>query len=119
MAELFLYRKIEWTWKWNGPGSQPPPIVKFLNSILHRPGLAQHIQTLSILGDNTYFYKKLRPGNLLLKVPVDMFDLDAAVTTIKAFHVHYFETWEEELRRGTFDSLKLLPNLRLLSLGQN
>lgn len=119
LAESFLYAQIQWTWT----SSQNPPIAQFLQSIVHRPELANLVDVVVLSGDSfdrsLHDYKQKSP-----KLPVTEVVLDGLVKCIERIHTPYGKQWIQELRTGTMDAfvtllVSQLSSLRCLYLGKN
>lgn len=120
ITEPFLYKKIEWTWL----ADQPPPIIAFLRTILHRPQLANHVRSVALLGDNLCDAPYI--GDRLPTIPVVGSNLDSALEAITKTRVPYSfaHRWEKELNNGTMDAfvsllLSQLHHLTHLFLARN
>ena len=117
VIEPLLYAKVEW--KWREPGEIP--IIPSLRTILHRPELATHIQSVALLGRD--FWRGYN-GCIVPNLHVAGVQLDEAETAIKEIGVPYAEVWIRELRLGKLDSfvtllLSRLHNLKYLFLDVN
>lgn len=115
--EPFLYARINWTWN----QAKTPPAVVFLRTILGRPELASHVQSLELLGD----YDDLSPPrHPLPTISVDDLDFHEANEAIDIAEVQHADRWKEALHQGTMDAviallLSRLHELRRLILGTN
>lgn len=117
LAEPFLYSRISWTWE----TSRTPPIIHLLRSILSRPELAAHVQSLTLDGDTFHLTEYAgRPPKLSVIGP----ELDQPIAFIERLNVPHGDLWIKELRAGTMDAfiavlLAQLSQLRYLRVAPN
>ena len=101
VAEIFLYSKIQWTWK----RYRSPPITQLLRTIISRPQLAAYITHVCLDGQDhqsqEFRYK-------LPKIPVSKDELDEPIAFIRRAGVPYSDLWIQELRKGKTDALVAL-----------
>lgn len=127
IAEPLLYSNIQWTWTWTWTRTRTmkdkpptPPIVPLLQSIMHRPELADFIQNVHLSGTDfepSPSYHK--HPNLLLQVTVA--DVERMVQCVQDTNVPYGNLWIDGLTSGNTDAfvallLSELPNVRYLHI---
>ncbi|KAI9649690.1 hypothetical protein NHQ30_002271 [Ciborinia camelliae] len=121
-VEPWLYSEIQWTWI----DSQTPPIILLIRSIMARPKLAIHIQSL-ILNGNKFQSRSYPPSYTEYpppKILVAEIDLQEPIAFIEKLYVHYGDLWIHELRNGTMEAfvavlLSQLSSLKCLRMGPN
>ena len=117
LAEPLLYSQIHWTWL----SSQTPQITLLLRSILLKPQLAVHIQSLVLDGDTFHSTENAgRPP----KISVGGTELDESIAFVKKVNVPYGGLWIQEPRTGKMDAfvavlLSQLSSLKCLRMSPN
>jgi hypothetical protein len=115
-AEPFLYSKIQWTWRQEGPC---PPITQLLRTVIRKPQLAAYITTICLDGECFRHGPFRRTGP---PIPVSGAELDEPIAFIRGTGVHFSDLWIQELGKGVTDAFVALllaqpSNLRCLYLG--
>jgi hypothetical protein len=116
IAELFLYSKVEWTWK---DPEHPPPIAQLLRTILCRPQLGAYIKNIHFDHDKLSQHLFRRQ---LANISVSGAEMDGLIAFIRGTKVPYINIWIQGLSQGETDAfvallLAQLSNLRCLYLG--
>ncbi|KAK7978043.1 hypothetical protein PG996_004088 [Apiospora saccharicola] len=106
LANHVLYSDIQFTWTVEAT----PPVIIFLRSILSRPQLAEHVQSLTLAGDLSWTEAESA--------------LDLATDLVNKLQLPYTEDWTRELREGIMDAtmaflLARLTKLRSLVISEN
>ncbi|KAF2227848.1 hypothetical protein BDZ85DRAFT_8490 [Elsinoe ampelina] len=96
-----LYAHIAWTWT----ETTTPPIAAFVRTILRRPDLAAHVQSVTLGGDMTPGYPA---RHRVLRVPTDDLDLVEAHNAIDDLAVPFAQVWKARVAQGTMDAFLAL-----------
>ncbi|KAH8895207.1 hypothetical protein GQ53DRAFT_743966 [Thozetella sp. PMI_491] len=136
ITERFLYSKFYWSWTFNVPfqisaspsrtSATPPPIMRFLQSLLEKPHLADFVNDVRLEGDSLsrishYFRGQLptlpNPGFVLKALSLKATDKLDIPQPDRA-------RWRAELIRGSVDAwvallLSQIPKLKVLNLEEN
>lgn len=115
-AEPFLYSNLQCIWE---EVCFPPPIIRFLQTIIRRPDLASHLKRIHLDGDRFLigYQRNIKP-----KIPVSEVELDELSSFIRATGAPYCDMWIQELENGSTDAIIALllaqsSNLRYLYIG--
>ncbi|KAK8134430.1 hypothetical protein PG984_006442 [Apiospora sp. TS-2023a] len=110
LANAVLYSNVQFTWT----VSVTPPVTNFLRSILSKPQLAGHVQSVRLAGDIS-FHQPPHRRSPLPKLPWNEAEsaLGLATGLVDELQLSYSENWTRELREGTMDAIMALLLARL------
>ncbi|KAF2149319.1 hypothetical protein K461DRAFT_44763 [Myriangium duriaei CBS 260.36] len=116
-TEPYLYSNISCTWS----VKQPCSMLALVQTLLRRPDLAEHVRSVSLLGDDLNKVRSLRD---VPEIATAGLDLGLMRKTIEVSKIELANDWTDQLNAGTIDPyvallLSQLHRLRTLTLERN
>lgn len=118
LTEPLLYAKVEWEWL---EADHPPPITLLLRTLLHRPDLATHVESLILRGETFIFSCKKRKSPPLPSRPgLSDHEIENAIrkTTASEANTGLADQWISAARAGSMDAFVALLLVRLPRLAR-